>query len=121
MAPEAWDLAVTSCLRPAARSSGPTTISTQRLAEYETLKRTFHIAGNRCHQSDSARNLVTWISQRLSTTSLRTASDINLELAQRISVSLHRDFARAVLLPADSLAEVSDADTLTTTMTCPTQ
>ena len=44
---------------------------------------------------NSARNWVTWISQRPSATS---TSDINLELAQRISSSLHRDSAHAILL-----------------------
>ena len=44
-----------------------------------------------------ARNVVTWISHRLRTTSLRTPSDRNLELAQRISAALHRDSARAIL------------------------
>ena len=97
MPPEAWDIAVTFCLRPQTRSPGPTT-STQNLADCKTLKRTFHDTANRCHQlgnrftsvvfdgdargwGDSARSLVTWISQRLSTTSHRTPSDINLELA----------------------------------------
>ena len=37
---------------------------------------------------DFVRNSVTWISHRPSTSSLRTPSDINLELAQRISSSL---------------------------------
>ena len=46
---------------------------------------------------DSARNLITWIFQQLKTTSLRSPSDINLELARRISSSLHRDSARAIL------------------------
>ena len=40
----------------------------------------------------SARNLATSISERLSTTSNRTP-DIDLELAQRVSSSLHRDSA----------------------------
>ena len=39
--PEAWDFAVTSCLRPATRNLGTTT-STENLAEYETLTWTFH-------------------------------------------------------------------------------
>ena len=101
---EACDFASTSCLRPATRKPGQST--TQNLAKYENPKRTFHDTANRCHQnglqftqrfSDSARKLVTWISHWLSTTSLRTPSDIKLELAQRISPSLHRDSARAML------------------------
>ena len=96
---------------------------------------------------DSARNFVTWISQRPSTTSFCAPSDINLELAQRISSSLHSDSARAILrrvrlasrdanttlLPddwwpawedpdsdawstkCDSLPELSDDESLTTT------
>ena len=82
--------------------------STQNLAEYATLKRTFQDAANRCRQGlgreerrcweDSARNLVT--SQRLSTTSHRTPSDINLELAQRVSSSLHRAIPRRVRMTA---------------------
>ena len=47
----AWDFAVTSCLRPAARDPSPTTSSTQNLTEFETLKRTFHDTANRCHQN----------------------------------------------------------------------
>ena len=83
---------------------------TQNLRDYEIRKRTFHDTANRCHHrtasaspqwfltdtlggcGDSARNLVTWTSQRLSTTSHHTPSDIHL--AQRISSSLHRDPAR---------------------------
>ena len=112
--PEAWNFAVTSCLRPATQDTGPTTLSTRNLTEFETLKRSFHDSANRCHQNglrftpvvfdghaggwvDSARNLVTWIFERLSTPSHRTPSDINLELAQRISSSLHRDSVRATL------------------------
>ena len=71
----------------------PTMASTQNLAGNETLKRTFHDTANRCHHNgirftpfvfnghtrgwgDSARNLVIWISHRLSTSSPRTPSDI---------------------------------------------
>ena len=85
---------------------GPTTTA-QSLTDDETLKWTFRDPANRCQQKstyftpevfdrhagwwrDSARNLVTWISRRLS-----TPSDVNLELVQRISASLHRDSARA--------------------------
>ena len=42
------------------------------------------------------RTVVAWISQRL-TTSLRTPSDVSLDLAQRISSSPHRGSARAIL------------------------
>ena len=42
MIPEAWDSAVISRLLPTTRNPGPTTISTQNLAEYENPKRTFH-------------------------------------------------------------------------------
>ena len=45
----------------------------------------------------SAPNSVTWISERLSTTSHRTLCHNDLSLAQRISSSLHRDSARAML------------------------
>ena len=45
---------------------------------------------------DSALNLVTWISERLSTTH-RTPRDINIDLAQRMSSSLHLDSACAIL------------------------
>ena len=111
---EAWDSAVTSGLHPAIRNPGPTTAPTQNLAESELLKLTFHDTTNRCHRNglrltpvvfdghargweDSARYLATWISHRLSTNSLRTPTDINLELAQRISSSLHREFVCAIL------------------------
>ena len=94
------DFAVTSCLHPA----GPKTLSTQNLANYETLKLTFHDTANRCHQKGIRPTPVvfdghargSWISQRLNTTSLRTRRDTNLELAQRISSSLHRDSAREI-------------------------
>ena len=49
-----------------------------------------HTSGFDGHASggcNSARTLVTWISRRLSATSNHTPSDINLELAQRISAS----------------------------------
>ena len=48
MACEAWNLAVTSCLRQAAQS--PTTTTTQNLTDCETHKRTFHDTANPCHQ-----------------------------------------------------------------------
>ena len=113
MIAEAWDFAVT-CLCPATRNPGPTTTTTQNLAEHENPKRTFRYTANRCHRNglpftpvvfdghargwrDSARNLATWISERLSTTSFPTPSDSTLGLAQRISSSLHRDSARVFL------------------------
>ena len=98
MIPEAY------CPCPAARNPG-----TQNLTEHERkrtdvsrhsqprLEPPLHLHGFRRTRrgwDDSARNLVTWISKRLSTTH-RTPGDINLELAQRISSSLHHDFARA--------------------------
>ena len=52
-----------------------------------------HLSGFRWIRRDSARNLVTWISQRLSTR--RIPSDSNPELVQRVSSSRHRDSARA--------------------------
>ena len=42
---------VTSRLRPASRSPGPTTTAIQNLTDYETVKRTFHDTANRCHQN----------------------------------------------------------------------
>ena len=108
MIPEAWDFAVTSCLRSATQNRGHTTSSTQNLTEYETLQRTFHDTDIRCQRSglrftpvgfeghagrwweDSARNLVTWISERSSTTAHRTVGDTKLEMAQRIPSSLPR-------------------------------
>ena len=45
----------------------------------------------------ATRNLVTCISHQLSSTSLRTPSDTHLELAPRLSSSLHRDSALAIL------------------------
>ena len=105
MIPEAWDFAVTSCLRPATRNPGPTTTSAH-------LTWTFHDTANRSHRNGLGFTPVvfdghapglrgthaTWSpSHQLSTTSLRTPSDTALELAQRISSSLHRDSARAVL------------------------
>ena len=48
---EAWDCAVSSCLRPATRNRGPTTPSTQNPAEDETLGRTLHDTANRRHQA----------------------------------------------------------------------
>ena len=49
-APEAWDFAVTSCLRPASWNTGAVTAST----EHETLLRMFQDTTNRCHHSSGA-------------------------------------------------------------------
>ena len=82
-------------LRPATRSPGSATTPTRNLTEHETLKRTFHDTANRCQQNgmrftpmvfdphagsweDFARNLVIWISRRLSA----TTRDINLETGE---------------------------------------
>ena len=51
--PEAWDFAVTSCLRRATRNSGPLTPPTQKLTDYVTLKRTFHNTAARFHNNGS--------------------------------------------------------------------
>ena len=87
------EFVVTSCFRPETPAQATTT---QNLAKYETLKKTFHETANRCHQHGirfthwfstatlalwvTLRSLVTWISKR-----------------QRISSSLHRESARATL------------------------
>ena len=56
--------------------------------------------------------LVTWISGRLSTTPHHAPRDINLELAQRISSSLHRDSARAILRRVHLIASRDASTTL---------
>ena len=98
--------------RPETRNPGHTTSSTQNLTENGTLKRTFHHTVIRCHENglcqwvfdghvgsweDSASNLATCISEHLRTTSHRTPSDINLEVARHTSLSRHRDSAQAIL------------------------
>ena len=115
-APEAWDFAITSFAH--LPDPGLVTAPTQNQTGYKTLRRTFHDTAARCHQNgirftpavfhadelrDSARTLVTRVSHRLSTTSHRTRSDINLELAQRVSKSPRRDSARATLRRAGGL------------------
>ena len=47
--------------------------------------------------SASPQSSLYWLAERLSATSSRSPSDINLDLNQRISASLHRDLAHVIL------------------------
>ena len=95
---EAFDFAVTSCLprgtharrRPPPRTLQITKISNGRsTCATETASASPQLSSMDTQEAedDSARTLVTWISHRLSTTSLCTPGDINLELAQRTTVT----------------------------------
>ena len=91
------------------------------LADYVTLKKTQQMPSERHplqpnvfqrprrRWEDSAPTFVTWISQRLNATSRITPSDVNLELAQLIPSSLHRDSARAFVRRVRLFAMGSDA------------
>ena len=78
MIPDAWDIAVTSCLRPATRNPGQRRLSKPCRIRY--LKRddprhsqpTQVVFDGHAGCSGRLTNLVTWISHRLSTTSVRT-------------------------------------------------
>ena len=94
--------------RPAARNPGPTTTTTQNLTEYETLKSTFHDTANRCHRNGIRFAPVVLDGHAGELWRLRTQPgrldvptaqrrEINLELAQRISSSLHCDYVFAIL------------------------
>ena len=110
MIPEAWDFAVTSCLRPAARNPGPTTTSTQNFAEYENLRRTFHDTANPRHRNGLrfTPSGLRWTRRRRGRLSTQPghqdlppapahSTTSVFALVQPISSSLHGDSARAIL------------------------
>ena len=87
------DFAFTSCLCPAARNrprhrhrtsenTRPSNGLSNGLRFVSAL-----FEGRACGCGDSARKLITWISHLLDASSDRAPSEINLELAQRISSS----------------------------------
>ena len=123
--PDNCDFAVTSSLRPATRHPGSTTSLTQphgiRSGQTNVSRHSqpmppewppFHPNGFR----RTRRRLVRlWISERLSTstTSHRTHTHVNnLGLAHRISSSLHRDSALAILRRARLTASRDASTTL---------
>ena len=75
---------------------------TRNLEECETLKRTFRDTANRSHQNRIRFIVVVFDGHAggggadSARTSHRTPNDINLEVAERICSSLHRDSARAI-------------------------
>ena len=117
--PEAWDLAVTSCLRPASRNPDPLSATTQNLADqhsrgHSTTRvpdsiRTASVSPQWFSTATLAGGVTPHLgqldlSQRLSATCHRAPHDTNIELAHRVSSSLHRDSARFILRRVRSVA-----------------
>ena len=104
--------AVTSCFRPSQKLADTQENFPPHGQQKPPKRHPLHPSGFRRPRQrvggDSARTLVTWISHRPSATSHCSPSDINRELAQRVSPLLHRDSARAILRQ-DRLLPTRDA------------
>ena len=97
---EAWDLSVSSLLRPSHLSSASPSVA-DVFHEVETRKRAFQdTASLVAERSQALRSVVAWIASESRMARGPTAgspTDISLRIAQRICCTLHRENARAVL------------------------
>ena len=110
---EAWDFSITSALRLGPAVPDPAAFSTV-FSSVESRKRAFLNTASQCAQvgvsfcplvieavgggwSDYLRSVVAWIASESNRCSPVRHSDASFKIAQRISCTLHRKNARAIL------------------------